>query len=176
MKIRTATTDDIQTVARLHAESWRVAYRGIFRDEFLDGDVFTDRNAVWRQRLTAPPQNQVVLLAEEAAGPLGFVCAYGNEDPVFGTFIDNLHVRAGNKRQGIGRKLMWNVATWSRENYPGAGIYLSVLEPNLPARRFYEALGATNHESRNWEPPGGGQVVDLRYTWPDAQTLLDACR
>jgi len=176
MKLRTATTDDIQAIARLHAESWRVAYRGIFKDEFLDGDVLADRNEVWRRRLSAPPQNQFVLLAEDGGEPLGFVCAYGNEDPVFGTLIDNLHVRVPNKRQGIGRNLLLNVANWSTENYPGAGIYLRVLEPNQPARRFYEALGATNHDSRPWEPPGGGKVVDLRYTWPDSQSLLDSCR
>jgi ribosomal protein S18 acetylase RimI-like enzyme len=176
MNIRTANMDDVQAVARLHADSWRIAYRGIFQDDFLDGDVFANRNDVWHQRLSSPPKNQLVLLAEKAGEPIGFVCAYGNEDPVFGTFIDNLHVRADNKRQGIGRKLLRSVATWSRENYPEAGVYLSVLEPNLPARRFYESLGAINYESRNWEPPGGGQVVDLRYIWPGSQILLDACR
>lgn len=176
MKIRTATQDDQKAIARLHAESWRVAYRGIFRDEFLDGDVFADRDQVWHQRLTAPMPNQAVLLAEVSGEVVGFVCAYGNEDPVFGTFIDNLHVHSSKKRQGIGRELMRSVASWSRENFPEAGIYLSVLEPNVPARRFYESLGAINHESRNWVPPGGGQVVDLRYTWTDVQKLLDACR
>ncbi|MGW8246840.1 MAG: N-acetyltransferase family protein [Acidiferrobacterales bacterium] len=175
MNIRLATREDAEVIARLHAESWRVAYRGIFRDDFLDGDVFAERNAVWHQRLAAPRSNQAVLLAEESDEVIGFVCAYGNEDPVFGTFIDNLHVRLDQKRKGVGRELMRSVAGWSQENYPEAGIYLSVLEPNLPARRFYESLGATNYESRNWEPPGGGQVVDLRYTWPDSQTLLQAC-
>jgi len=175
MKTRLATREDAEVIAHLHAESWRVAYRGIFRDDFLDGDVIADRETVWHERLSSPVSNQYVLVAEKSGDLVGFVCAYGNEDPVFGTFIDNLHVRADQKRQGIGRELMRNVACWSRENHPLAGIYLSVLEPNVPARRFYESLGAINFESRNWEPPGGGQVVDLRYTWPDSQKLLDAC-
>jgi len=175
MNTRLANREDAEAIARLHAESWRVAYRGMFRDEFLDGDVFADRGNVWRLRLSGPTRNQFVLIAEEEGEPIGFVCAYGNEDPVFGTFVDNLHVRLDQKRRGVGRALMQHVAEWSLENFPGAGIYLSVLEPNMPARRFYESLGATNYESRNWEPPGGGQVVDLRYTWPDARTLLDHC-
>lgn len=171
MDIRPAGREDAEAIARLHAESWRIAYRGIFRDEFLDGDVFADRSAVWRRRLSAPEKNQLVLVAEAQGELCGFVCAYGNEDSEYGTFIDNLHVRADRKRSGIGKRLMQAVAIWSRQNYPDSGIYLSVLEPNIPARRFYEALGATNAESRLWEPPGGGEVVDLRYTWSAPDSL-----
>ena len=67
---------------------------------------------------------------------------------------------------------MAEVVRWSHRYYPGSGIYLSVLEPNIPARRFYEVLGATNQESRLWEPPGGGEVVDLRYVWLNIEPLL----
>jgi len=170
--IRNGGKEDAEAIASLHADSWRLAYRGMFRDEFLDGDVFKDRKQVWRQRFAEPGSNQVVFVAEEGRQLRGFVCAFGGEDPQWGTFIDNLHVRHDKKRQGIGKQLMQAVARWSQQHYPGAGLYLSVLEPNIPARRFYEALGATNQASRPWEPPGGGEVIDLRYVWPDPTVLL----
>lgn len=170
--IRQAGMEDANSIAQLHADSWRIAYRGMFCDEFLDGDVFKDREEVWCQRFAEPKDNQVVFIAQENGKLRGFVCAFGGEDPRFGTFIDNLHVRQDKKRQGIGKRLMQEVAHWSQRKYPGAGLYLSVLEPNLPARRFYERLGATNHASRLWEPPGGGEVVDLRYVWTDSTVLL----
>jgi len=172
VRLRDANPDDADVLATLHAESWRVAYRGMFRDEFLDGDVFSDRQSVWRQRLNEPRRNQHVIVAEDAGGVCGFVCAYGNEDDEFGTFIDNLHVRLERKRNGIGRRLMTAVAKWSREQFPDAGLYLEVLELNTPARYFYEALGATNIRSWLWEPPGGGEVVALKYAWSSPEVLL----
>ncbi|MDH5545484.1 MAG: GNAT family N-acetyltransferase [Gammaproteobacteria bacterium] len=172
MLFREANYKDASAIANLHADSWRVAYRGIFRDENLDGDVVNERKEVWNHRLSAPKDNQLVILAEENSELCGFVCAYGNEDPTWGTFIDNLHVRKERKRKGIGRGLMKEIALWSRRHYPDAGLYLGVLERNLSARRFYEALGARNQESRLWEPPGGGEVVDLRYVWSNLDSII----
>ena len=54
MIYREAISADAASVAALHAKSWRVAYRGILRDEFLDGDVVQNRVEVWEKRLTAP--------------------------------------------------------------------------------------------------------------------------
>ncbi len=173
MLVRAATIDDYRPIAQLHADSWRTTYRGIFKDEYLDEHVLHDRIGIWRERLTMPKGNQHVLIAEEHSSLLGFICAYGNEDTRWGTFIDNLHVVSARKRQGIGRRLLTEIARWSNHHYPDAGLYLGVLAPNTAARRFYEALGATNRESCLWEPPGGGEVVDLRYAWPSACALLD---
>ncbi|MBI3524493.1 MAG: GNAT family N-acetyltransferase [Betaproteobacteria bacterium] len=172
MNVRSAKLEDAESIALLHAESWRVAYRGIFRDEFLDGDVIQDRKDTWRQRFTTPKNNQIVFVAEDNQELCGFACAFGNEDKKWGTFIDNLHVRKNRKRQGIGTRLITEIVLWSRQHYPGLGLYLDVLEENIPARRFYEALGAINQESRLWEPPGGGEVVDLRYVWLNVEPLL----
>ena len=36
MKIRTAGVQDLETVSRIHALSWKTAYRGILPDDFLD--------------------------------------------------------------------------------------------------------------------------------------------
>lgn len=62
---RAATPDDTERIARLHAESWRRTYRGLYRDAYLDGDVFADRLAVWRARLGSPSPRQLVILAED---------------------------------------------------------------------------------------------------------------
>ena len=48
---RAATYEDRVTIAALHADSWRVTYRGVYRDEFLDRDVLQDRIGVWEGRL-----------------------------------------------------------------------------------------------------------------------------
>ena len=172
MNIRKANKEDAETIALLHAESWRTAYRGMFLDEFLDGDVISDRIDVWNQRFNTPKENQLVLVAEEDKEILGFVCAFGNEDQKWGTFIDNLHVRKDRNGGGIGRSLMKEAVCWSYHHFSDSGMFLWVLEPNAPARRFYEKLGAINQGSRLEEPPGGGIIVNLRYVWPTLKSLL----
>jgi len=165
MDLRPALASDAQSIARLHAESWRTAYRGIYRDEYLDGDVVEERTTVWAQRFASPAENQFVTLATEGDDLLGFVCAYGDVDARWGTLVDNLHVRLDQQGRGIGRCLLAAAATWSRERYPAAPLHLWVLDANAKARRFYERLGAQPQESALSEPPGGGSVTGWRYAW-----------
>ena len=97
MQLREATGADAAAVAALHAESWRTHYRGAYRDDYLDGDVFEDRRRVWERRLSDPAANQLVVLAEEGGELIGFACCYGGEDETWGSFLDNLHVRPGHQ-------------------------------------------------------------------------------
>ncbi len=171
MKIRQANNADASAIALLHAQSWQKTYRGIFKDEYLDGNVLEDRRTVWQKRLNFPEKNQVVFMAEENKELFGFLCAFGNEDQKWGTFIDNLHVSPDKKRRGIGTLLMKAVAIWSRRHYPSTGLYLLVLEGNFLARCFYEAFGASHVETRHCEVPGGGEVTDLCYAWPNPESI-----
>jgi len=165
MTYREANSSDATAIAALHTESWRHAYRGILRDDFLDGDIFQNRTAVWEQRLASPAANQFVLVAVENQRIEGFVCVYGGEDARWGSLIDNLHVAKEMKGQGIGTKLMEAAAAWVQKNCPEAGMYLWVYQANVAARRFYENLGATNAELILKENPGGGFANSFRYVW-----------
>jgi ribosomal protein S18 acetylase RimI-like enzyme len=169
--LRLALAADAESIARLHAESWRASYRGIYRDAYLDGPVFEDRLRVWQERLAAPSDEQFVLLAAEGDVVIGFVCAYGSADARWGTLVDNLHVRRDRQRAGLGRKLLAGAARWSVERYTEASLYLWVLEDNTNARAFYESLGAEEHGRELTEAPGGGEVMGLRYVWRSLEGL-----
>ncbi|MDP9236278.1 MAG: GNAT family N-acetyltransferase [Chloroflexota bacterium] len=151
-----------------------MAYRGQYADAFLDGPVFQDQKDVWQKRLTSPVAGQHTIVAEEDGTLAGFACVFGGEDARWGTLLDNIHVDPQRKREGIGLQLMLEVAAWADRAYPATGFYLWVLEANAPARRFYERLGAHNAEQTTFEPPGGGRVRILRYTWSTPRTLLVA--
>jgi GNAT superfamily N-acetyltransferase len=174
MRIRPATTADIHAIAKLHAESWRVTYRGQYTDTFLDGPVYDDRLSVWRNRLTSPTPNQHTIVAEDSDALLGFACAFGDHDPRWGTLLDNIHVEPTHKGSGIGTELIREIAAWALDAHPSAALHLRVLEANAPARRFYERLGAKNVERTTSNPPGGGAVVSFRYAWPDPCILIAA--
>jgi GNAT superfamily N-acetyltransferase len=171
IEYRLATSRDAESVASLHARSWRENYRGVYQDAFLDGDLPGERLLVWRERLERPADNQLVQLAVDGVDLVGFICAYAAHDPKWGSFIDNLHVAKAAKGTGVGRSLMRRAGAWAAHSHPGLGVYLWVLEANSPARRFYERLGAENAEVTTMETHGGALVRSCRYTWPRAEML-----
>ena len=172
VKIRIADSNDVAVIAELHAQSWRSAYRGMLDDDYLDRRIFSERETLWAQRFQSPAPNQLVQVAQEDGRVLGFACAYGGDDAQWGTFLDNLHVSPESKRRGIGKALMQQVAVWSLERHPGAGMYLWVLESNSPAIRFYEQLGGVRSGVDKWRPPDGGSYTKFRYFWESLETLI----
>lgn len=172
MKTRLADIGDVAAIANLHAESWRVAYRGMLTDGYLDRQIHSERLALWEQRFHSPAPNQHVCVAEVDDEIVGFACTYGGEDARWGSFLDNLHVAPGHKRLGIGKALMRQAAEWSLAGYPKCGLYLWVLESNTPAIHFYEKLGGVRSGDGIWCPPDGGSYVKFRYAWSNLEPLL----
>ena len=82
MQQRDATREDAHAVADLHAESWRRHYRGAYDNDYLDGDVFTERRAVWTERLARiDPAVARTILIEEDGRLLGFSHVMFDDDP-----------------------------------------------------------------------------------------------
>ena len=174
MTIRAATAADASAVAELHAASWRVAYRGMYSDAFLDGPVFDDRRRVWQTRLAAPPDGQCVLLDDDGTRLRGFICTYAAHDPEWGALIDNLHVTPDLRGNRLGDALMAAGARWLLTAAPDAPVYLWALEGNAPARRFYERLGGRLAETVVTEHTDGGRGPSCRYVWPSPASILAA--
>jgi ribosomal protein S18 acetylase RimI-like enzyme len=171
VEYRPANYGDARSVAALHAENWRRAYRGNFRDEYLDGDVFSERQSVWDSRLGHPAANQHVCVAVQRARVVGFVCVFGSHDREWGSFIDNLHVHAEVQRLGIGSTLMRKAGSWLSSEFPNERTYLFVWEFN-PARALYERLGGLNTGIVEFENPGGGTGRYFRYVWERPHQLM----
>ena len=172
---RLAGASDAREVAALHADSWRRHYRGAYSDDFLDGDVHTDRLAVWTKRLGEPDRPSRTIVAEDGERLLGFAHTVFEEDPRWGALLDNLHVVHGEKRRGIGSRLMALTGRAVLER--DTGLYLWVLEQNVDAQAFYASRGGRRVE-RVVIPPSSmlnGSPVALRYAWSDPR-LLDVGR
>lgn len=177
-QFRLADPADAESVANLHACSWRRHYRGAYSEAFLDGDVFTDRLRVWTDRLREPDPLRCTILAEDGS-LVGFANTVFDDDPTWGALLDNLHVADGHQRRGIGSRLLALTATAVIERPQRAGLYLWVLEQNVGAQAFYEARGGRCVERRPVSPPGGiagrlaGSPTKLRYVWPEPGVLLE---
>ena len=172
-RLRVASHADATSIASLHVASWRSAYRGIFSDRYLDGPVEAERRALWEDRMWNPRAGQIVVLADDLGGGLvGFACGFIDEDPDWGSFINNLHVRPDCKGGGIGRALMRDLGRRFAEVEPERPVHLFCLEQNRAARGFYESLGGQVVERMLSIEADGSTCPDLRIVWPSPAKLL----
>lgn len=173
MVIREATPADAEAIARLHAESWRAAYRGMLSDDYLDNRAYRERLTAWQERFSPDWREKMfVLVAELVDEMAGFACTFPEEDSVYGSFLDNLHVVPHRTGQGIGRKLLSAVAKHLINSGSRVGLYLWVIEENQRARRFYEKAGATVLDKIKFTIADGQRVDVLRCYWPRLASLL----
>jgi GNAT superfamily N-acetyltransferase len=167
MTIRVAEPADADAIAQLHACSWHTAYRGILSDDFLDGPLLADRQALWRARFAAPDRTDQIAVMDEEDGKLqGFACAFLDADPDWGTLLDNLHVVPERKGKGLGRQLMAEVAHRILK-LDRTRLHLWAFEQNHAARKFYERLGGRITTSHVESAPDGREVNAVRYCWLD---------
>lgn len=172
LNYRTATQSDALRIAQLHTKSWQENYRGAFSDEFLDGELIENRKIVWEDRLKNPAPNQHVILAETENELCGFACIFIDDNPDFGTLLDNLHVASASKEQGIGTQLIKKVAQLTIQHSSSQKLYLGALEQNIAARKFYESLGGIHYDTHLEEHPGGSFANACMYVWEDAGLLI----
>ena len=135
MILRKARDSDLPSVARLHSDSWQRTYAGMLPDRFLTHDVPLRMAADWQP---ARLWRQHVLVAE--TGRLAGFAAADIGDGVL--YVDNLHVAADRKGQGIGRQLMAAMAQKALSR-GCARLWLTVLQDNTAALAFYARLGGT---------------------------------
>jgi ribosomal protein S18 acetylase RimI-like enzyme len=173
LRYREATERHAGAIAELHAESWRRHYRGAYLDAYLDGDVVADRLEVWSGRLTPPRAGQSTVVAEGSDEVVGFAHTIFDDDPRWGSLLDNLHVRSDLKGNGVGTHLLSHAALALRRHRPSSPLFLWVLDQNTAAQSFYAARGGTRVETRLQGPfPGGGHAVGHRYYWADPTALI----
>jgi ribosomal protein S18 acetylase RimI-like enzyme len=172
LNIRQAGQHDARVIAKLHAASWRSAYRGILSDAFLDGRADEDRLRVWTERFSQPSAKPMfVLVAENDNDLIGFVCVYPAADNVFGSFVDNLHVVPTLTGRGIGRRLFSDAAKRLIADGYSCGVFLWVLEKNELAWRFYERARGVHTDSAVHLMPDGQKILVRRYHWSSPSSL-----
>lgn len=168
-RIRGATTADLAAIAEIHASSWRAAYRGIFSDAFLDGDLLEERKTRWSGIAERMGPRDNLLIATDGKGTVGFIAGWtsvtlGCEDG-YGLYIDNLHVRPDLRGNKYGESLFRALAGHATANMK-VRAYLWLLDGNAPAHRFYHRLGGRDGEHRMIEL-GGRTVGETRIVWDD---------
>ncbi|MEW6983907.1 GNAT family N-acetyltransferase [Colwelliaceae bacterium 6471] len=172
MIYRIAQPSDYQNIAKLHTTSWQENYQGMMAIDYLENRLLQDKQKIWKQRLTSHSPTQHILLAEQDNKLCGFICVIANNDEIYGSIIDNLHVDKNYKEQGIGTTLIKNSALWLEQKYSTLGVYLEVLAGNTSAIAFYQSLGAEKQTEATWLAPCGSHIKEHIYGWKSPKNLL----
>lgn len=139
--IRKATLLDSNAIADIHVKSRQKVYRGIIPDAVLDALSVQEREAVWHEIIDS---NTVVLVIEHKNVIIGFASmAQGRDldlDPTIYGEISAIYLHPDYFHQGFGRLLMQH-ATEKLEDMGFSFVYAWVLTENIPAKKFYEAMG-----------------------------------
>jgi ribosomal protein S18 acetylase RimI-like enzyme len=171
MRIRLASLDDADGIARVHMDSWRAAYKGIVPDAHLASLSYEQRAACWRDNLTTANRNTFVCVAEGAYGRIIGFTGGGPErdgDPNYTGELYALYLHPDYFRQGIGKQLVQTVA--HRLIQDGMSSMLVWVLAQNPARAFYEALGGRYLYEKPIEI-GEANLIEVAYGWPDIHAL-----
>jgi len=157
MNIRLAAKSDFKSISKLHAASWKDAYRGMLSDEYLSGPVDDDLEQRWDGLELG--ERDFVLVAEEERVLQGFLMMWVKDEG----YLDNLHVHPDVRSSGIGLQLLRR----SVQHLNSLGVrsfYLWVLEQNAAAKRFYERHGG-QIVGQEVKPVFEEQLLHLKMQW-----------
>ncbi|MEL6892401.1 MAG: GNAT family N-acetyltransferase [Actinomycetota bacterium] len=169
---RHAGPDDAATIADLHTDAWRVAYRGVIDDEVLDDPALRQaRHDGWNRRLRDGPPPDGDTENELFAGLIdGRVVGFGHAgreaDPVTGADgaprfpaggeIYGFYLHPDAWGSGVADALMDACMTHLRRRFVHGVLW--VLRDNPRARGFYERHG--------WSCGIGADVIEEGWAGP----------
>ncbi|HEX6799720.1 MAG TPA: GNAT family N-acetyltransferase [Ktedonobacterales bacterium] len=169
--IRRAQSSDARGIAEVHVTAWRETYRGTVPDAYLDSLSVDEREARWH-RLDAPDNRSFAFVAVDGARHvIGFASGGPRRDgpEEYASELNAIYLLRASQGHGIGRRLVAAVAReLAAREMPS--MLLWVFRDNLPARRFYEALGGTLLTSQQFEIDGQA-ITEVSYGWLDATAL-----
>ncbi len=160
-------------IARLHADNWKATYRGILPDDYLDGQVDSERLSYWRAALANGSYSMVRVALGDASGVIGFSGLKAGVDEGYDQTMEHLHVGTATRGTGLGRALMADAARQTL-NRGGSSLCLWVFEANAKAIGFYEALGGMT-DAHGSDKFAGGDAPDRRIGWRDLPSLIARC-
>ena len=170
--IRYATTEDAAGIARVHAESWRSAYRGIVPDDYLDSIDVEEWAGRHRRNMAEAADSSVSYVAEVRGEIVGWAAGGPNHIPesAYSGELYTIYLLPQYQRIGNGRRLIAAIAGWLMES-GFESMILWVLAENWPARQFYEALGGAYVQDGKFVV-GGVSLPEVAYGWQDLAPLL----
>jgi ribosomal protein S18 acetylase RimI-like enzyme len=168
-RLRPAQAEDAAAIGRTHVQAWQESYPGMVPAERIAALDPVERAGVWERAIVA---GRHVTLVEDALGIAGLALCGATQSPELDCDgeIQALYLLRRVQRQGLGRALMADMArAMLAKGMRSASLW--VLDANLPARRFYSALGGRILQHRT-ELEQGAPLEETAYGWDRLEVLL----
>jgi len=164
MLIRLAIPSDAPAIARVHVETWRIAYRGQVPNKLLDGLDIERRTTAWTEILQKNESTTFVAEIEKEVVGFCSLMASRDDDADKATIgeIAALYVSPRHWRRGVGRHLgEWALAEARKNGCSTATLW--VLKTNSLAQRYYEAIGFVRDGAEKMRNFDGHDLPEVRY-------------
>ncbi|PEP89439.1 GNAT family N-acetyltransferase [Bacillus toyonensis] len=156
--IRRATKSDIAAIAKVHVESWKTTYTGIFENEILENVTFEQRKKQWENIFQKEDNYQFRFVAETLNGKIiGFI-----DGELYAIYL--LQQYQGMK---IGQKLFQALLSECIKN--GMQSLLVWVVTNNPAKKFYEKYNPEKIDMKFLERV---QVEETAYCWRNINNII----
>lgn len=162
---------DANGIAKVHIDTMRATYQGIYSAEFLTSLSYDNSRQRWQTVYLSPKSHDVTYVAEDDSMKIvGFViCGEDRDnDPTYKGEIIGLYILQNMQRKGIGKQLMLAAVDDLRDRSFNS-MMVWVLADN-PARHFYEHLGGKHVQTRD-TTIGGKRFQEHGYGWKDLDSF-----
>ncbi|PEM55310.1 GNAT family N-acetyltransferase [Bacillus wiedmannii] len=168
--IRRAIKDDIRGIAKVHVDSWKTTYKGIFADEFLENITYEQREKQWENIFQQEDTYQYRFVAETSDETIiGFIDggversgAYNCDGELYAIYL--LQEYQGMK---IGQKLFQSLLSECINNDMQSLLVWVVT--NNPSKNFYEKFNPEKIDTKFLERV---QVEETAYCWRDINNII----
>lgn len=160
--IRYADEKDAKTLGKIHATSWKIAYKGIIPDRILDNITEDKREKYFQKALLAKLEEDAIIYEDNEA--TGFItlgkCRDKDKPETYGE-VWGIYLAPQFWHAGMGTKLInWGLEELRKRGYKKATLW--VLEDNVSAIRFYEKMGF-KHDGTVRKIKIGKEINECRY-------------
>jgi len=170
-RIRTATSEDAEAIARVQIDTWRSTYRGIVPDEHLASLSLDQGRERWRTGLSTGSTMTVFVAENESGGVVGFAaCGPVREsEKEYAGELYAIYVIKESQGAGVGRMLCREVAKDLKRR--GLDTMLIWVLAQNPFSGFYERLGGKRVRTREITI-GGKTLKEWGYGWKSLDALI----
>ena len=138
LKVRKATPNDALIIAKINVDTWKVCYKGMLPDDFLEKWNLTDDRIIAVEN-KIKQKDTIYFVAEIECKVIGFCCGgkARDENYPFKYELVAIYVLPSMQNKGAGKALL-NEFKKAINNEP---FYLYALKQNFKAHEFYQKNG-----------------------------------